>query len=308
MHTVLRRVSLGAILLAPIAVSAADTLQPIVPQETCPLGYGAVFSIVQKIMSDSVIVAGMLAVILIAYAGFLFVTNPASPSNLDKGKKVLTDTLIGFVIVVAAWLIVNSIISVVTTGSVASFTQLLQPSDSSLCLPVAKPAAITPKPTVTPTSPVVVVPATGDEAAVRAQLAAAGINVNHVMCLVGSDGTGCTNVGGLQPTTIQQIINLKQACGSGCTVTVTGGSEPGHAVGTYSHGNGYKVDLGLGSMLDSYITQHMKYVGQRNGDGPGPAYTDSCNANSYNPSSSNQYVKESNHWDIRITSFCSLTS
>lgn len=30
---------------------------------------------------------------------------------------------------------------------------------------------------------------------------------------------------------------------AGITFTITGGSEPGHASGTYSHGNGYKVDI-----------------------------------------------------------------
>ncbi|MFB7454005.1 GH25 family lysozyme [Streptomyces sp. NPDC056194] len=65
-----------------------------------------------------------------------------------------------------------------------------------------------------------------------AQLAAAGIK----------RPVGRTSLEGVRARTIQGVIALKKA--SGCTITITGGTESGHSTkGTYSHANGYKLDL-----------------------------------------------------------------
>ncbi|MFF4145963.1 peptidoglycan-binding protein [Streptomyces sp. NPDC001698] len=64
-----------------------------------------------------------------------------------------------------------------------------------------------------------------------AQLAAAGIN--HPV--------GRTSLDGVRARTIQGVIALKKA--SGCTITITGGTESGHSNGEYSHAKGYKLDL-----------------------------------------------------------------
>jgi hypothetical protein len=105
-------------------------------------------------------------------------------------------------------------------------------------------------------------------------------------------------VGGMQQATIQQIINIAVACGgvlNRCGVIVTGGTEPGHESGQYSHGTGYKVDLTLNSaMLNAYL-QKLPLTGERGGDSGGPIRTDSCG---------NQYVQEANHWDITVTKAC----
>ncbi len=49
----------------------------------------------------------------------------------------------------------------------------------------------------------------------------------------------CTSLEQVCKSSIDGIITLKQA--SGCDITITGGTETGHASGTYSHWNGYKV-------------------------------------------------------------------
>ena len=82
-----------------------------------------------------------------------------------------------------------------------------------------------------------------------------------------------------------RIITLKNA--SGCAITITGGTETGHASGTYSHWNGYKVDISFSSCIDGYITRSFPYIGKR-GDG----------APMYKSAAGNIYARESNHWDI----------
>ncbi|MFE3074229.1 GH25 family lysozyme [Streptomyces sp. NPDC059247] len=65
-----------------------------------------------------------------------------------------------------------------------------------------------------------------------AQLAAASIK----------PPVGRTSLNGVRARTIQGVIALKKA--SGCTITITGGTESGHSTrGNYSHAKGYKLDL-----------------------------------------------------------------
>ena len=52
----------------------------------------------------------------------------------------------------------------------------------------------------------------------------------------------CTSFDQLNRATAQGAQTLKSA--SGCGLNITGGTETGHASGTYSHGNGYKLDFG----------------------------------------------------------------
>ena len=68
----------------------------------------------------------------------------------------------------------------------------------------------------------------------------------------------------------------------------TGGTETGHASGTYSHWNGYKLDTSLNTCLNNYIQNTYTRIEDRPGDG----------APQYEAASGNIYAQESNHWDI----------
>ena len=87
--------------------------------------------------------------------------------------------------------------------------------------------------------------------------------------------------------TVDTIITLKHA--SGCAINITGGTEVGHASGTYSHYNGYKVDISHNSCIDGYIKNDFTYIGYR-GDG----YPQ------WKAASGNLYCDEGNHWDITV--------
>ncbi|MEU6409640.1 hypothetical protein [Microbispora sp. NPDC046933] len=74
----------------------------------------------------------------------------------------------------------------------------------------------------------------------------------------------CTSLEAIRYGTLMRTIDLRRA--SGCPVTVTGGTETGHAGGRYSHGNGYKVDLAHNRCLDEYVRRTYRYWRTR-GDG-----------------------------------------
>lgn len=114
---------------------------------------------------------------------------------------------------------------------------------------------------------------------------AAGISVHSSGGCHDRNVRSCTSLDQINSGTIDKIITLKRA--SGCPITITGGTEVGHAGGAMSHANGYKVDISLNSCINGYITRSFSYIGKR-GDG----------SDMYKASSGSIYAKEGNHWDI----------
>ncbi|GAA3049328.1 hypothetical protein [Actinokineospora globicatena] len=87
----------------------------------------------------------------------------------------------------------------------------------------------------------------------------------------------CTSFDQVNLATIQGAQTLKSA--TGCALNVTGGTEVGHASGTYSHYNGYKLDFALSSCLTNYIKGTFTSIG----------------GNKWRAGSGNVYYLESNH-------------
>lgn len=117
------------------------------------------------------------------------------------------------------------------------------------------------------------------------QLSAAGIGWTSSGGCSDRNNPTCTSFDGIRQATITGIITFKRA--SGCAVTITAGTETGHASGTYSHWNGYKVDIGLSTCIQNYISAAYTYVGYIAGFGY-----------QYRAPSGNLYTQEGNHWDI----------
>jgi hypothetical protein len=117
------------------------------------------------------------------------------------------------------------------------------------------------------------------------QLRAAGITWSSSgNCTTRSNPT-CTSFDQINASTVDGVITLKRA--SGCAINITGGTEVGHASGTYSHYNGYKVDISHNSCIDNYVHNSFSYIGLR-GDG----YPQ------WKSAAGNLYCDEGNHWDI----------
>lgn len=95
----------------------------------------------------------------------------------------------------------------------------------------------------------------------------------------------CTSFDQLNLSTAQGAQVLKRA--TGCALNITGGTETGHAGGTYSHWNGYKLDFAKRTCLTNYIKRTFAYIGVR-GDG----------APQYKSGSGNVYADEGSHWDV----------
>ncbi len=123
------------------------------------------------------------------------------------------------------------------------------------------------------------------DAQAASQLSAVGITRSSSGGCTNRYNSTCTSYEQINQSTVDGIKTYKRV--SGCAVNITGGTETGHASGTYSHWNGYKVDISRSTCNDNYITSHYSYTGLR-GDG----YP------MYQAASGNVYTNEGSHWDI----------
>jgi hypothetical protein len=118
-----------------------------------------------------------------------------------------------------------------------------------------------------------------------AQLEAAGITwVSSGNC-ADRDNSSCTSFSGIRKITVDGVRTLRSA--SGCPLVVTGGTETGHATGTYSHWNGWKIDIRRTACVDAYVARWFTYVGSVEGWG-----------RQWRARSGNLYTNEGRHWDI----------
>jgi len=112
------------------------------------------------------------------------------------------------------------------------------------------------------------------------RLSAAGISVSSSGGCSDRNTPTCTSLEQVNLATIQGAATLKSA--SGCALTVTGGTETGHADGTYSHWNGYKLDIHMTSCVTNYVKGTFTSIG----------------GGKWQSGSGNIYYDEGNHWDV----------
>jgi hypothetical protein len=227
------------------------------------------------------------AVIALMVGGFFFFFGGANESALKTGKTIIRNTLIGVLIVLAAWLVVNTLVHALFPQNVANSWYKFQCAGGGITAP--------PPPSEGGGAGIGGGGGEGTgvdageltEAAAESQLAAAGVSIN-----------GGVELNGIRQSTINEVIRVKQSCG--CAVTVTGGTGSNHAGGTYSHANGYKVDLRSqsstgGGPLTNFITQNYSYIGRRSGD----------NARQFQAPNGVIYALEDEgqsdeHWDVLV--------
>jgi hypothetical protein len=123
------------------------------------------------------------------------------------------------------------------------------------------------------------------QAQAASQLSSAGITWSSSGNCTDRYNSTCTSFEQINQSTVSGAITLHRS--SGCAVNITGGTEVGHASGTYSHWNGYKIDITHHTCIDGYIHTYFTRIANR-GDG----YPQ------WQAASGNIYCDEGTHWDI----------
>lgn len=109
-----------------------------------PLSYGAVLQLIQNLVNAAVSIGVLAFVIVIAYAGAMFMLNPTNPESRSKARSMLINVVVGLVIVLAAWLVVDFIMKVLYAGNNGStefgpWNEILSPdsNESLWCIEVS---------------------------------------------------------------------------------------------------------------------------------------------------------------------------
>lgn len=231
--------------------------------------------------------------VLMVVAGFGLVTSGGNQSALDAAKSKFQNALIGIIIMLAAWLIVDTLMRAILaggTGNVMGFGPWSQVQCYVQATPVAysRPGASSPNPgsdATTPTTPTTP-PAEGEltQAEAEALLANRNITVSSSGGCTDASRSNCTSLEGVRANTLNRIIELQSQVGA--PLIITGGTETGHSErGQYTHGNGYKIDLATTPALNNYIYSNFTHVS-------GTTYRDS-RGNTY-------YRHPPDHWDVTV--------
>lgn len=255
--------------LPSLVFAQAGGLVPCGGQNGDPCNTNDVVGFANSMIDYLIKALGVIAVIVMVYAGFKLVVSAGNEGEWTKAKELFTNVIIGIILILAAWLIVDTVLKGLTGRGLGDWTEELQMTDPSPTAPTA------------PNNYGVSADGRYTDAEARAALDDADIGVWE-------SAPGRTSLSNMNQATINEAVRIKQACG--CSVTVTGGTEGGHAPGTYSHASGHKIDLDDSPGLNSYITSNYTYAGRRSGD----------NALIYNAPNGAVYYKEGDHWDVLV--------
>ncbi|MEK7182152.1 MAG: pilin [Patescibacteria group bacterium] len=99
------------VLLSPISLFATET-NPL-PGGLIPCtnncGFNDMITLVQNIITFVLYIAIPIAVGMFTYAGILYLTASGKTGQIEKAHTIFLNVLIGFIIVLSAWLIINTI-------------------------------------------------------------------------------------------------------------------------------------------------------------------------------------------------------
>ena len=105
----------GSLALPAAAHASIPFFGPIIPSayNVCPASWGLLITVINNIIELLITLAIVLvAPLTIAYAGFLLVIEPVSPGGISKARGIIWNTVIGIVIALSAWLIVDAVMAV----------------------------------------------------------------------------------------------------------------------------------------------------------------------------------------------------
>jgi hypothetical protein len=132
--------TLGSLALPFLAHAGVPYFGPIIPggnSSVCPAGWGMLILVINNLISFLLTIAIVfIAPLMIAYAGFLFVVNPVNSGGIEHAKSILLNTIVGIVIALAGYLIVDSVMAVLYNGSAGAWAQIIN-WNGATCLPQA---------------------------------------------------------------------------------------------------------------------------------------------------------------------------
>lgn len=149
---------LSTLILPQFAYAAeAHFFGPLIPDEcncegqvnpaggtiTTAPGWGCVLQVVQNGINLAISLGVIIATLFFAYAGFVWMTSGGNPGKIEQGRTMILNVIIGLVVLLSAWLIVDFIMKTLynDSGEFGPWNAIL--SGGSACLVAKIPTPIT---------------------------------------------------------------------------------------------------------------------------------------------------------------------
>jgi hypothetical protein len=113
----LKRLSAGILTIAiltifalPIVVSAVDFG---LTDANPGLSESSLKDAITNVITILLSFLGIIAVIMILWGGFIYMTAAGEEAKTDKAKKIITSGIVGIIIIMAAWILANFVITTI---------------------------------------------------------------------------------------------------------------------------------------------------------------------------------------------------
>jgi hypothetical protein len=192
----------------------------------------------------NIIIKWLIGVMMIVFAiifvsaGMKLVTSGGNPAAKTDAKEKLTNAIIGLIIVLAGWLLVDTLMRALLKGGTGQingvmWTTVTCQSQAETTLKSSTPSGGTPPPASGGTGL--------SEADALKALSSAGISVLSSGGCTDPTNKSCTGVAGMQQSTVDNIVAISSAC-SDCGIVMTAGTEVGHTNACHQAGTCADVD------------------------------------------------------------------
>lgn len=92
-----------------------DCIETVNGQEVAT--FNCISVVFQNVVNAAFVFAGIVALIIIIYSGIKFIFSGGDPKQIEGARKTLTYAIIGFVVIILSFIIIN-IISIITGAKI----------------------------------------------------------------------------------------------------------------------------------------------------------------------------------------------
>lgn len=113
------------LLLVPVAATGQSALtQRIVPCDGTDCTICHIATLAQNLLNFGIYVAVFLSAVLFAWAGFKALTAAGNSEKYADAKRIFGNVLIGLVIILTGWLIIDTLMKTMTDGSFGPWNKI----------------------------------------------------------------------------------------------------------------------------------------------------------------------------------------
>lgn len=129
------------ILIVVPAVAFGAGLVQIVPEECnqdggCP-SICNIGQLAQNLLNNGIFIAVFLSAFLFAWAGWKYLTSVANPGEVQQAKDIFFNVAVGLVIIVGAWLVIDTVMKTLTGGKVGPWNKVCVLWEERIAAPFA---------------------------------------------------------------------------------------------------------------------------------------------------------------------------